>query len=218
MICKKYALLVGSVGIFVVGCGVDKPDNGPDSGQVVDGVYVNEYFGLTLPIPDDWFVASKDSEEHVREVGERALVGDDAVLRAAVEASQQTTFQLLTLSESEIGAAVEFNPNLVLMAERVSHVPGIKSGADLLFHTTKVLLASQLDYEVTKSPYSTQLGDRKWDRADFIFSVAQMTIRQGFISTKHHDFVVTMILSATTSEQMAALERVASLIVLEKAL
>ena len=215
MMCKTHVLLIALIAI-VVGCSGDPLRNGPESGEVVDGVYVNEYLGLKLPIPDNFFVWSKDTQQHLMETGEGAVVGDDAVLKAAVEASKKTTFQLLTLSQFEMGAAVEFNPNLGLMAERVNHLPGIKSGADYLIHATTLLSRVQLPYELKNRPYSTQIGDRQWDRADFLINQPQMPFSQSYICTKNHDFVLLMVLTAATSEQMAALERVASSIVLEE--
>ena len=178
--------------------------------SVVEGTYINEYFGLTLSIPDGWFVASEDTGQFMREVGEDVLAGDDAMLKAAVEASKKTTFQLLLLSEFEMGAAVQFNPSLILMAECLSHMPGIKSGGDYLFHVATMLVQTQLPYELTKDAYRVPLGDREWYRADFVINQPEMPIQQSYLATKHDKFVLGVILSAATSEQIAALERIAN--------
>jgi hypothetical protein len=203
-----HILLAALLAIGTLAC--SEPESPVASGsQVVAGSYTNEYFGLTLSIPDGWFVASEDTAQFMRETGEDVAIGDDATLKAAVEASKKTTFQLLTLSEFEMGAAVEFNPNLILMAERVSHVPGIKSGGDYLFHTSKMLLRTQLPYELTKESYPTQLGGREWYRADFIIAQPEMPIEQSYFAAKQEDWVLVIILSAATQEQMVALEGIA---------
>lgn len=201
-------LLAALLAIGILACS-ERESPVASGSRVAAGLYTNEYFGLTLPIPDGWFVASEDTARFMMEIGEEVAVGDDATLKAAVEASKTTTFQLLTLSEFEMGAAVDFNPNLILMAERVSHVPGIKSGSDYLFHTSKMLLRTQLPYELTKETYSTQLGGREWYRADFIIAQPEMPIEQTYLATKLEDFVLVIILSAATRDQMAALERIA---------
>ncbi len=206
-------LLAAFLAIGMLACG-DRGSPVASGSSVVDGRYTNEYFGLTLSIPDGWFVASDDSEQFMMEVGEDIVAGDDATLKAAMKVSKKTTFQLLTLTEFEMGAAVEFNPNLILMAERVAHMPGIKSGDDYLFHTNKVLLSTQLPYELTKDSYPEQLGGRKWFRADFIINQPSMPIEQSYFATKREDFVLIVILSAATKEQMAALERIAESIAL----
>ncbi len=201
-------LLAALLAIGILACSEGESPVASGSG-VAAGFYTNEYFGLKLPIPDGWFVASEDTARFMMEIGEEVATGDDATLKAAVEASKKTTFQLLTLSEFEMGAAVDFNPNLILMAERVSHVPGIKSGSDYLFHTSKMLLRTQLPYELTKESYSTQLGGREWYRADFMITQPEMPIEQTYLATKLEDFVLVIILSAATRDQMAALERIA---------
>jgi len=202
-------VLLACLTTCIFGCGGEGSPVGPGSSAVIQGVFTNEYFGLTLPIPDGWFVASEESEKAIRDAGTAAVVGDDATLKAAVEASKKTTFQLLTLSEFEMGAAVEFNPSLTLMAERVSHVPGIKSGKDFLFHAAKMLLQTQLPYKLMKEAYPTKLGDQEWYRADFVFDQALMSIEQSYFAAKHRDYVLVVILSAATKEQMVVLERIA---------
>ena len=195
-------------------CGVAESPDQPDAAAVSEGAYSNEYFGLTVPIPDGWFVASKDTEEYIQELG-KGIAGDDASVRAAIEASKETTFQLLTLSEFEMGAPVEFNTNLIIMAERVSHLPGIKSGSDYLFHAGKLLLMTQLPYKRIRDAYPMKLGDREWDRADWLIDAPQMPIEQAYLAVKKDDYVLVVILSARSEEQMDALEQIAATIILE---
>lgn len=191
-----------------------KPEVQPDAARVTDGTYTNTYFGLTLPIPEGWFVASKDSEEFLREAGEEIAVGSDATLKAALAASKKNTFQLLTVSEFEFGAAVEFNPTLIVMAERVSHVPGIKTGNDYLFHTTKLLLRTQVPYELKQESHPTQLGGVEWHRADFV--IKQNHVQQSYFALKRKDFVLMLILSAATADQMQELEQIAATVGLQQ--
>jgi len=182
------------------------------SPRVAARTWSNEDFGLTLSIPDGWFVASADTTRYLSEVGGDALVGDDAMLKAAVEVGKQTTVPLLTLTEFEVGAAVESNPCLVLMAERVSHLPGIKSGGDYLFHVNKLLLRAPVPYEPTKPAHPTQLGGREWYRADFTVTQNGKPIAQAYLATKKEDWMFVLVLSATNPTQMAALERIADTI------
>ena len=205
----QIALLAAFLAIGVLACGDEEAPVATDSSVVSEGTYTNEYFGLTLSIPDGWFVASRDTQQSMSELGKKLVAGDDATLEAVVEQSQKNTFQLLTVSEFEVGAAVDFNPTLILVAERVSHMPGVKSGRDYLFHARKLLLRSQLPYELIKDTFPTQLGGREWYRADYIVNNPQMPVEQSYFATKHDDFVLVVILSASTKEQMVALERIA---------
>jgi hypothetical protein len=201
--------------ICLAACGPAELPALPTDSAVSNGTYINSYFGLSIPIPDGWFIASTDSEEFLREVGGDALVGDDAMLKAALEASKKTTFQLLTVSEYELGAPVTFNPNLMVLAERVSHTPGVKSGEDYLFHVAKLLLQAALPYEVVRDAHPVQLGIREWSRAQFRLNQPQNPIEQTYISVKKGEYALSMILSAATQEQMLALEQISETVILE---
>ena len=101
------------------------------------------------------------------------------------------------------------------MAERVSHLPGIKSGKDYLFHASKLLLMTQLPYEVVKEAYPAQLGDREWYREDFLINYPHMPIDQSHIAAKEDKYVLLLILSAATEQQMDALEQIAATVEFE---
>ena len=103
-----------------------------------------------------------------------------------------------------------FNPNLTLMAERVSHFPGVKSGSDYLFHISKLLLGSQVQYQRRTDTFLTKLGETEFFRADFSMTLPEMTIDQAFFATKRGDYALSIVLSAATEEQMARLEEIAS--------
>ena len=216
MTLNKHVLLIASLAIFIVSCGEGPQQSNPETGQVVDGVYVNEYFSVKMPIPEGWYVASKESEEYIRDVGGNIVAGEDTTLKAQMDVAIKNVFNLLSVSEFEMGAVVEFNPTFFLIAERVSHLPGIKTGADYLLQSEKILLGSQLPYQVAEKPYLIQLGDQQWYRADFFINLPTMRLSQTYVAIKHSDFVLSMIFTAATAEQKAVLEKVASSIVLEK--
>jgi hypothetical protein len=142
---------------------------------VKDGYYVNEYFGLTMVVPDVWSVATEDSEKFMREVG----------------------------------APAEFSPDLILMAERVSHAPGVKSGKDFLLHTTHMLEKSPLPYRMTRKTHSTQLDEREGYRVEYVIDQPRTKIKQSYLATRHGDYDLIAILSGGTEEQMQNLEDLA---------
>jgi hypothetical protein len=77
----RFFLLLAFVAFGTFACRGKDASVAPDAGTTADGVYTNEYFGLTLSIPDGWVVASKESEQMMREAGENAVVQDNAALR-----------------------------------------------------------------------------------------------------------------------------------------
>ena len=216
MTFKRHLLLMLSFVTFMASCGAGPQQGNPDTGQVADGVYVNEYFSVKVSVPEGWHVVSKESEEYIRDVGGNIVAGDDAALKAQMEAAQKNVFNLLSVSEFEMGAVVEFNPTFFLVAERVSHLPGLKDGADYLLHSEELLLGSQLPYQLAEGPYPVELGGRQWHRADFFINLPRMRLSQSYVAVKQGDFVLSMVLTAATAEQKAVLEKAASSIVFGK--
>ena len=195
--------------VWATACGTEPPTIQPDDRVIRDGKYVNELFGLSLTIPDGWAVASKATEQHIQDIGKEILSGDDPVRRATFDASLKGTFQLITISAFEMGAAVQFNPTLVLIAERVSHLPGIKSGEDYLFHLTKTLLGGPIPFESTKEPYPIHLAGEEFYRADFAINTPSMTGTQAYIVTIRNGFALVFALTGN-DDSMAELEEIAS--------
>ena len=73
-----FIAMLTAISIVAVGCETDLGQEDLDLGRVVEGVYTNDYLGLTLPIPDGWFVASVETKQHLSDLGEAVAVGDDA--------------------------------------------------------------------------------------------------------------------------------------------
>jgi len=204
----SFSLLLIAI-VWATACGTEPPTIQPDDGEIRDGKYVNEFFGLSLTIPDGWAVASKETEQSMRDIGKENLSGDDPAREAALEVALRVTFQLLTISAFEMGAAVQVNPTLVLIAERVSHLPGIKSGKDYLFLLSNTLLGGPLPYELTKEPYPIRFAGEEFYRADFALNAPAMTLNQPHIVTIREGFALIVLLSGT-DEYMAELEEIAA--------
>lgn len=209
MIFRALTLLVLTT---LMACGKESTTPSPVEKAVVeDGAYRNPYFGLTMPIPEGWFTANKDTEEFLRDVGS-GIAAESMASAGAVKAAMKSVYQLLMISEHEMGAAVDFNPNLVLVADKVSHLPGIKSGKEYLFHTKKALLATKMPYTMIEEVRKVDLGVHKWHRLDMRLRRPgkEERIDQVYLARRKGDFMLAIILSAGDDEQAKTLEAIAS--------
>jgi hypothetical protein len=118
-----------------------------DYGKVENNKYINAYFNFEMPVPSNWFIQSKEATKNMMETGKKMVAGDDENLQAVFDASEINSAFLLTVFKYEQGAAVEFNPSISIIAENLKNYSGIKSGADYLFHTSRILAQSQVKYE-----------------------------------------------------------------------
>jgi hypothetical protein len=173
----------------------------PTDGTLTDDAYENAYFGFTLPLPAGWSVATPQTEEHLREAGRRALVGDDPQLQASVDSATAKTFQLLTVSEHPVGAPVPFNPIIVVMAENIAHAPGIKTGADYLFHLGGILERSSIPCEARGEVSAVDLGGRTFHRRDFEISPPSGIV-QSYVVAREGEYALGFVLTARDQTEL----------------
>ncbi|MEM6805691.1 MAG: hypothetical protein AAF696_30110 [Bacteroidota bacterium] len=178
-----------------------------DYGKTDKGVYTNTFFGMKLSFNPEWFVSSQDQLKQIEEVGTEMAAGEDESLSAVIKASQVNTAQLLGISKYEWGAAVEFNPSLMLVAENTKLSPGIKTGKDYLFHAKRLLKVSQIEYYFEKEVYEKQIGNSLFYVLEAKFDYLGMTIIQEYISTVSKGFSLSFIVSYVSEKDRKELEK-----------
>ncbi|MEO1591355.1 MAG: hypothetical protein AAFU71_08700 [Cyanobacteria bacterium J06632_22] len=182
----------------------------PNAGAVTAGTYTNDFFGFTMEFPTEWAVASDETAEELQDMGSDIVAGDDAALQASIEAAEQNTYQLLMISEQPVGAPVTtFNPNVVVMAEKVSHLPGIATGGDYLINVSNLLTQTELPYESKGEPYEVEIGGQTFHRADFSLNAGGMDIKQSYLALIKDGYALGFILSGT-DESITQLEDIAT--------
>ena len=148
---KMNILTVLFLGVLLTSCGMTRGQGGSsddfDYGHIEDGKYVNSFFKFEITLPDGWVVQSQEQMDNLTEKGTELAFGENKFKKAVVKASLINTANLLQAFQYELGAPVDFNPNISIVAENISNTPGIKTGGDYLFHLRKMLKESLLDVE-----------------------------------------------------------------------
>jgi hypothetical protein len=179
---------------LLVGCKGGKAD-GFDIGKVKDGVYKNSFFGFTVEFPKDWVVQSEESAERIQLQAEKMIAGDDQNWKAALDAADVKSAQLLLLSKSEMGAPVDENPNIVIGVENLEGLPGIKTAEDYLFHTRKSLKNSNITFNYLSEEAETEnINGTEYSLLKTRLTYMGMDIQQTLYSTiiKRFSFNVTI--------------------------
>ena len=84
-------------------------------------------------------------------------------LQAAVDDVDVKNLKLFSLSEYPPGSPVSSNPHFVIVAEKVSHFPGIVKGKDYHYHTKKMMELSKYIFSFPKEIYAAQIDSIKFD-------------------------------------------------------
>ncbi len=186
-----------------------------DAGTVDNGVFKSDYFNFSMPLPKEWTVISPEQNKMLMDKGKKVIAGDDKSMQAALDDSVQTTINMITLFKHPLGSPVAFNPSIGIVAEKVSQLPGIKRGKDYLFHVTKLLQASKLNYDISDEIKTVKLGKMDFDVQEMKLSVRNLDIKQKYYSAIVKGYALGIVVSSTTPEDEKLIDEILSKISFE---
>ncbi|HET6384401.1 MAG TPA: hypothetical protein VFJ58_13490 [Armatimonadota bacterium] len=191
---------------LTAGCGGSA--SSPADGSVTNGVYKNSFFGLSMPIPNGWTIASQETEQHLSALGGRLVAGNNKSMQASMDAAKTGTYHLLNVSEHPIGAPVVYNPSVIVMAESEAAYPGIQTGSDFLFQLKRLLEHSALRWRAVGSSVPETVGGKSFYRLDGTMQVMGMTVWQSYFVTIDRRYALSFIISAGSADQLAQMRKI----------
>jgi hypothetical protein len=187
---KRVSLLIP---ILLLLCSYVQAQSEVDLGVVKDGTYVNRTFGFTFKYPTDWVVHGEATKERIRELGKEKITESGAASKATVEVSMKNTYYLLTVFRYPIGTpGVTFNPAVLVMAERVSHAPGIKTGKDYLLNI-RVLLAKAGQQIQLEEPKEYHFAGSQFFRDNYAVENNGVHMMQSHFATVKNGYALVFI-------------------------
>lgn len=193
---KRYPFLIAIIQLlcFVAPVSNAQQASTPDDGSVIDGAYTNRFFGFSVTYPKDWVVHGEATNIRLKEMGKERATSTGAMSAASSEVVLKNTYQLLTTFQFPLGAAIEVNPSFMLVAERVSHAPGIVTGRDYLLHVRPLMIKTGM-VPVNDEPVELTLAGRKFFRQDSRMQINGVSVEQTIIITVSKGFAIAFILS-----------------------
>ncbi|VBB09035.1 Hypothetical protein LUCI_4321 [Lucifera butyrica] len=214
-------LLVISTGCFSGTAGKSSAVNKPSKPQVLDtgkiegSVYKNDYFGLTMNIPENWSIQNDEAKNEMKKTGEKLLTDSDEAKKAGVERSIERTVNLLSASKYPLGTPNKVNANMLVMAEKVSAFPGIKTGKDYLLNAKKMLESSRVKFTF-KDITSEKIDGLDFSVLECIFKVQDKQITQKYYAAVIRDYALVFNMTYVSSEDLATLNKAISTVKFEK--
>ena len=205
---KSLLLLAGTIFCTaVIGCSKSdsKSPDKVDRGKVEDSVYSNKYFGMILTLPEGWYVQTADEQEQLTETGGELLAGDDEGMRAAMKAAKPKTVNMLGAFQHPVGSPVDFNANIMIVAESLSGNPGIEQGSDYLFHLRRFVGAGAMDVAFGEISKKT-LGGVEFDVQLAETRIGPVVVRQAYYVAVMKGYALCVITSWGDDEQLAIIE------------
>jgi hypothetical protein len=193
--------------IFSIGC-QEKASEEVDRGSFAGPLYRNNYFGMTITIPSDWSIQDSKSMQTIKDLGKQVIDKDDKNLKAVMEASELQTVSLFAVFQHPLGSPVPFNPNLMCMAERVRHMPGIKRGKDYHFHTRKLLESSQMKVKFPGEMYSETFDGVEFDVLYSETSLGAMLVKQKQYGVVMKGYILLIVSTFANADQETTIDEI----------
>jgi len=157
----------------------------PDLGRLEGGQYVNNFFGLSLAVPQDWVIVSGQRHGEITEESKKLIGTADARTQAQVNSSFERSTILLALTK--LPAGQPGNAGFMVIAERVPS-PAFKSGADVLRSMEGLTKGTQLTVEFQGDIRTEQLGGAEFATATIrnsspygvFMQKAYITVKNGY--------------------------------------
>jgi hypothetical protein len=179
-----------------------------DFGTFSNSQYRNDYLAFSIDLPSGWPVQSQAESAALMKAGTALVAGDKADAKRLTKVVELQTVTLFTVSQHPMGSPVDFNPSIISIAERVSHLPGIKRGKDYHFHSRKLLEQSAMKIESWEELPTAALGGASFDVVKLEFAVAGKSVKQLHYVSIRKGYALAFVLSYSSAEQLSDLQKV----------
>lgn len=155
--------------------------------------YTNDYFNLKIEFPKNWHIASKAENKEFQNQG-KAMMKSSTRNSPEFDASMARTLTLVTAFKYAPGSPqARDNCNMMILAERVAHLPGIKTGADYLHHAKKTI-QTQMRLRASFQPIQKgeSIGSLPADYLPIEFRAGGVSIKQRMYATRVRDYILVV--------------------------
>jgi hypothetical protein len=200
---KRTPLATSLVLLFI--CFSANGQSGVDLGIIQDGTYVNRHFEFKFTYPKDWTVHGKETDERMRELG-KEMAANAGTSKEQLEVALKSTYTLLTVFRHPVGTpGITSNPVVLVMAEKVSHAPGIKTGKDYLLNVRELMRRTGAQV-LPDEPKEFTFAGRQFFRDDYGVEINRAKVSQAYFAQVMKGYALVFIfmgLDQKTVDEMA---------------
>jgi hypothetical protein len=177
-------------------------------GEMKDGIYTNNYFGITFSIPKDWTIANDKEKEQLSNIGSQMVAGDDENLKNQLDLAKVRVLNLLFAFRHPLSYNQGFNSSFLCMAENLG-VSGlmVKTGADYLNASKAMLQRTNLKYGFSDIT-SEKIGGRDFDVMKVTITTQGITVTQKYCTVIINGYAFNFIFSYTDDQQKNELDSI----------
>ncbi len=201
------SVFIPAIIALLAGCS-EKPELLPNEATVTNNLYDNQFFRFQINIPQNWHFASEEAMKEVADSGKEMIAGDDENMKASLKALEKNVYNLFQVFAVAPGTPVQFyNSNMSCVAEKVGHLPGIKTGREYLLNVKEMLNSGKVTVIFDKEIQQRSLGGRGFYCMKAAVPVMGKEIKQQYFATKHDDFILGIVVSFFGSRDEATIQQ-----------
>lgn len=176
-----------------------------DLGSMDNGTYKNDYFGITLKLPEKWQVQDTAVMNQVAQAGKDAIAGNDQKKKAQLDLAEQQVLHLFMVSKLPMSEPV--NSSVISTAEKLNKLQGVKTGKDYLEASIKLLKDTKLPYEFGQIT-DTKLGGKEFSLLEAKLKTNAATLTQRYYAAIINGYAFNIVVTFTDEESKAEIEKV----------
>jgi hypothetical protein len=178
----------------------------PDPGKTANGIYTNNYFGLKLQLPAGWPVQDNYVRGSIMEIGRQAAKSKNEEINAVVEATAETTRNLLTVFKHSLGASQDFNASFVVGIERIKDM--VLDGQTYAVNNKKLLTTLRPDMKFPRDIYSERLDGVEFAVMEARSEKAGFQIKQKYYTTIMKGYALFFVILYNADEDFPRLDQI----------
>ncbi len=170
--------------------------NGFDYGKMEGRTYSNQFFHCKLTVPENWQVQTKAQNEELMQKGAEIVAGDNENLKEVLDENLIRVANLLSVFKYKVGSNLNFNANIVMIAENIKLAPSIKNGKEYLKASKKLLEKSELKYDyISDDMELLKLGGKLFYAMHANKMIENSQINQIYFASVIRGFALTFVIT-----------------------
>ncbi len=202
---KSFGACLAVLAISVLASSCSKKEEKIDLGTLTGPLYKNDYFRLTVKIPETWQVQDNETKKKLMAQGSKVVAGENIKLKDTLDASALDSVNLLTVFQYPMGASVSYNPAFLLMADKIVQYPGINRGSDYLLSARAIMESSKMIASFVGGISSEGVGGVSFDTMVAQIKTPTLLVTQKYYATIKKGYALVIIVSYSTDKELQAL-------------
>lgn len=186
---------------------LDKEDDHEFSrGQMVDHVYINDFFDIRYELPSDWLLLTLDEVDAIMNLGEKVLDTDNSDIIDDFETSD--VFSLMGMVKYSEREKVSVNPSVIISAEKMEPLSEVKDGQTYLENTKETLMSIGVPYKFETDVMTMNIDGQDYGILDVTIDTGDYVIGQSYYAFYSNGYIVSIIMTYTEEDGMVELASV----------